>query len=75
MAVECGATGRRGSARAIHALVGVEFSLSAALSVRQPADDHGPGARHRLPRHRHASGQKRGYKKKMARTGAVVVMM
>jgi len=44
--------------------MGVEYSLSAALSVRQPADDHGLGARHRLPRHRHGSGQKGGLQEK-----------
>ena len=35
----------------------LSFPVSLALPVRQPPDDHGTGAGHRLPRHCHASDQ------------------
>ncbi|MEZ5555274.1 MAG: transposase [Haliea sp.] len=40
--------------------MGAERPLSAALPVRQPPRCHGPGARHRLPLHRHAPDQEGG---------------
>ncbi len=52
-----GAARRRGVSRAAGAAVGAQRSVSLALSVRQPPRNHGRGAGHRLPRHRHASRQ------------------
>jgi hypothetical protein len=37
--------------------VGAQLSIPVAISLRQPSGDHGPGARDRQSRHRHASGQ------------------
>jgi len=50
-------TGGRGFAGTAHAPMGAQLPVSAAVPVCQPTDHHGPGARHRLPMHRHAPGQ------------------
>jgi hypothetical protein len=54
--------------------MGVEFPIPATFSVCQLTRDHGAGAGHRLPFHRHADDHKAGYTQKSARIGAVTLI-
>ena len=54
---KCSAPGRRGLARSANSPMGLEFSVSIAVSICRPTQSHGAGAEDRLPRNIHAPDQ------------------